>query len=92
MPHKQRDSKIAAGGGDEKASATTPPVFFSYSSQDAAVAAALVEARERHRIPCWVGIPPRDVKPGARYADAIVRARIHRSKAEGELQEFIPAA
>jgi TIR domain len=47
-------------------------VFISYASQDAAVAAALVEALERHGIACWIA--PRDVKAGALYADAIVRA------------------
>jgi TolB-like protein len=47
-------------------------VFISYSSQDAAVAAALVEALERHGLACWIA--PRDVKAGALYADAIVRA------------------
>ena len=70
--------EMAEGGGDEIASGTTPPVFISYASQDAAVAAALVEALERHGIPCWIA--PRDVKPGAQYADAIVRA-INEAKA-----------
>jgi TolB-like protein len=49
-----------------------PAIFVSYASQDAAVAAALVDALERHGIACWIA--PRDVKPGAQYADAIVRA------------------
>jgi TolB-like protein/Flp pilus assembly protein TadD len=62
---------MAEGGGD-KASGSTPPVFISYASQDAAVAAALVEALERRGIACWIA--PRDVKAGALYADAIVRA------------------
>jgi TolB-like protein len=47
-------------------------VFISYASQDATVAAALVEALERHGVKCWIA--PRDVKAGAQYADAIVRA------------------
>ena len=47
-------------------------VFISYASQDATVAAALVEALERHGVGCWIA--PRDVKAGALYADAIVRA------------------
>jgi TolB-like protein/thioredoxin-like negative regulator of GroEL len=47
-------------------------VFVSYASPDAAVAAALVEALERRGIACWIA--PRDVKAGALYADAIVRA------------------
>jgi len=47
-------------------------VFISYASQDAAVAGALVQALERHGVGCWIA--PRDVKAGAQYADAIVRA------------------
>src|SRR5450755_2055612 len=56
------------------ATATGEPacVFVSYASPDVAVAGALVEALERHGIACWIA--PRDVKPGAQYADAIVRA------------------
>ena len=53
-------------------SAGTPAVFISYASQDAAVAGALVEALERHGVGCWIA--PRDVKAGALYADALVRA------------------
>jgi TolB-like protein len=63
---------MAEGGGDENASGSAPRVFISYASQDAAVAAALVDALERRSIACWIA--PRDVKPGALYADAIVRA------------------
>jgi TolB-like protein/predicted Zn-dependent protease len=47
-------------------------VFVSYASQDAAVAHSIVENLEQHGIKCWIA--PRDVKPGAQYADAIVRA------------------
>src|SRR5882762_11805026 len=47
-------------------------VFISYASHDAAVARALVEALERHGVGCWIA--PRDVKAGAQYADAIIRA------------------
>ncbi|GAC1672920.1 MAG: hypothetical protein NVS9B2_21090 [Steroidobacteraceae bacterium] len=47
-------------------------MFVSYASPDAAVAGALVESLERHGIACWIA--PRDVKAGALYADAIVRA------------------
>src|SRR6267143_431698 len=54
------------------ASAGTPTVFISYASRDAAVAGALVEALERHGVGCWIA--PRDVKAGAQYADAIIRA------------------
>jgi TolB-like protein len=47
-------------------------VFISYASRDVAVADAIVEALERHGLKCWIA--PRDVKAGALYADAIVRA------------------
>jgi TolB-like protein/Tfp pilus assembly protein PilF len=47
-------------------------VFVSYASQDAAVANSIVEHLEGHELKCWIA--PRDVKPGAQYADAIVRA------------------
>jgi TolB-like protein/Flp pilus assembly protein TadD len=47
-------------------------VFVSYASQDAAVANSIVENLEKHGCKCWIA--PRDVKPGAQYADAIVRA------------------
>src|ERR1700676_728025 len=47
-------------------------VFISYASQDAAVANSVVEALERQGIRCWIA--PRDVTPGALYADGIIRA------------------
>jgi TolB-like protein/Tfp pilus assembly protein PilF len=50
----------------------TREVFISYASQDAPVAKILVEALERHGIPCWIA--PRDVVPGSLYADEIVGA------------------
>jgi TolB-like protein len=52
--------------------ASARDVFVSYASQDAAVANSVVERLERRGIRCWIA--PRDVKPGAQYADAIVRA------------------
>jgi TolB-like protein/Flp pilus assembly protein TadD len=58
----------AEGGADGE----PPAVFISYASPDATTANALVEALERHGIRCWIA--PRDVKAGALYADAIVRA------------------
>ncbi len=63
---------MTEGDGEQKASGSTSRVFISYASQDASVAVALVEALERHGIVCWIA--PRDVKAGALYADAIVRA------------------
>jgi nucleotide-binding universal stress UspA family protein len=53
-------------------------VFISYASQDAAVANSIVENLEQQGVKCWVA--PRDVKPGAPYADAIIRA-INEAKA-----------
>jgi adenylate cyclase len=53
-------------------------VFVSYASQDAAVANSIVESLESQGVKCWIA--PRDVKPGAQYADAIVRA-INEAKA-----------
>jgi hypothetical protein len=57
---------------DASPPAEQPRVFVSYASPDVAVANDLVEVLEQHRIPCWIA--PRDVKPGALYADAIIRA------------------
>jgi TolB-like protein len=47
-------------------------VFVSYASQDGAVANAIVAALERQGLRCWIA--PRDVTPGALYADLIIRA------------------
>ena len=51
---------------------TSSHVFISYASQDAAVADAVVRALEGHGVKCWIA--PRDVVPGALYADEIVHA------------------
>ena len=47
-------------------------VFLSYASPDAEVANQVCQYLENHGVACWMA--PRDVKPGAAYADAIVRA------------------
>ena len=47
-------------------------LFISYASHDAAVAEKVCSAMEAAGFPCWMA--PRDVKPGAQYADAIVAA------------------
>src|SRR5450631_4172577 len=47
-------------------------VFLSYASADAEVANQVCQFLESHGVACWIA--PRDVKPGAVYADAIVRA------------------
>ena len=57
------------------AETTTGParlLFISYASHDAEVAQKVCSALEAAGFPCWMA--PRDVKPGAQYADAIVRA------------------
>jgi TolB-like protein len=76
---------MAEGGGGKEATGAAPEapealraysgapdIFISYASQDAAVADAVVGALERAGLRCWVA--PRDVVPGALYADEIVRA------------------
>ena len=47
-------------------------VFVSYASQDVVAANAVVQALEHGQITCWIA--PRDVVPGALYADGIIRA------------------
>jgi len=54
------------------ASNASSHVFISYASQDVAITDAVVEALEGHGVRCWFA--PRDVVPGALYADEIVRA------------------
>ena len=63
---------MAEDGGEEKTSDRTRTVFISYASQDASVANSIVESLEQHGLRCWLA--PRDVRPGAQYAEAIVRA------------------
>jgi len=48
------------------------PAFISYASQDADTANQICQSLESQGTSCWIA--PRDVKPGAQYADAIVRA------------------
>src|ERR1700687_456042 len=70
-------------GADESSEAVSQPpgasaaagsrtVFLSYASADAEVANQVCQALEAQGVLCWMA--PRDVKPGAQYADAIVRA------------------
>jgi TolB-like protein len=76
---------VAEGDGEEQSARSalesrstrqsevgTQDVFISYASADKATADSVCAALERAKIPCWIA--PRDVKPGARYAHAIVRA------------------
>src|SRR6202162_5619850 len=64
----------AAAGAPEalRAHWGTSDVFIASPRQDAAVADAVVGALERAGLQCWIA--PRDVVPGALYADEIVRA------------------
>jgi TolB-like protein/Flp pilus assembly protein TadD len=59
-------------GPTAEAAATSARVFISYASHDAEVAQKVCSALEAAGFPCWMA--PRDVKAGAQYADAIVRA------------------
>ena len=53
-------------------------LFLSYASHDSDTANSVCQFLESYGNPCWLA--PRDVKPGAPYADAIVRA-INEAKA-----------
>ena len=64
--------------GGSQPSGGPAPVFISYASQDAETANTVCQSLESHGVSCWMA--PRDVKAGAQYADAIVRA-INEAKA-----------
>jgi TolB-like protein len=70
---------MAEGDGMDAASGgiASRTVFLSYASQDAEMANTVCRELERRGVRCWIA--PRDVAPGALYADAIVRA-INESK------------
>ena len=66
---------MAEGDGEVQTTADltgAPDVFISYASQDAGLANAVVAALERRELRCWIA--PRDVTPGALYADEIIRS------------------
>src|ERR1700722_8619257 len=54
------------------AGAASRTVFLSYASPDAETVNQVCRFLESHGVSCWMA--PRNVKPGAAYADAIVRA------------------
>jgi TolB-like protein len=61
------------GGTADRARAPEPArVFISYASADQLIGDDVCRVLEAAGIRCWMA--PRDVKPGALYADAIVRA------------------
>jgi adenylate cyclase len=66
------EDRTPLGTDASRAQSGTPDVFISYASPDAAVADAVVGALERGGLRCWIA--PRDVVPGALYADEIIRA------------------
>jgi TolB-like protein len=75
MEQRSKGVDVAEGDGEERTAGTEVAprvVFISYASQDAALANTVVEALERNEVACWIA--PRDVTPGAFYADAIVHA------------------
>jgi hypothetical protein len=47
-------------------------VFLCHATEDKAVATAICEALEAGGVPCWIA--PRNIKPGADYSGAIVKA------------------
>jgi TolB-like protein len=49
-----------------------PQVFVSHASQDATLANAIVDALEHNGIRCWIA--PRNIVPGAPYAEGIIYA------------------
>jgi TolB-like protein/Tfp pilus assembly protein PilF len=65
-------SEAVSGPPGASAAAGSRTVFLSYASPDAAVVNQVCEFLESHGVACWMA--PRDVKPGAAYADSIVRA------------------
>ena len=70
---------MAEGDGVDGASGGigSRTVFLSYASHDTEIANTVCRDLENRGIRCWIA--PRDVAPGALYADAIVRA-INESK------------
>jgi len=73
-----RAESESPSGPSETTACPARPLFISYASHDADVAQKVCSALEAAGFPCWIA--PRDVKPGAQYADAIVGA-INEAKA-----------
>jgi serine/threonine-protein kinase len=68
-------TRVAEGDGEEQTTADLPgmpDVFISYASQNTGIANAVVAVLERGGLRCWIA--PRDVTPGALYADEIIRS------------------
>jgi TolB-like protein/Flp pilus assembly protein TadD len=73
-----RTESESPSGPAEATAGAARHLFISYASQDAGVAQNACSALEAAGFLCWMA--PRDVKPGAQYADSIVRA-INEAKA-----------
>jgi TolB-like protein/Flp pilus assembly protein TadD len=70
---RSEKNEMAEAGDDERpasAPSGAPEVFVSYASPDSAVADEIVATLERQGVKCWIA--PRDVTPGAHYADSIM--------------------
>lgn len=72
MADRTEPENLQGPADNAKAMAVPARVFISYASQDKAAADSVCQALETTGVACWIA--PRDVKPGARYADAIVQA------------------
>ena len=68
----QNTDAVLAASGDLHVQPGRREIFVIYASQDAAIADTVVRAFEGTGLKCWIA--PRDVVPGALYADEIVRA------------------
>jgi TolB-like protein len=68
----ERTESESRGGPAEATAGAAGPLFISYASHDVVSAQKACSALEAAGFPCWMA--PRDVNPGAQYADAIVRA------------------
>jgi len=67
-----RTESESPGGPVAATAGAAGHLLISYASHDADLAQKVCSALEEAGFPCWMA--PRDVKPGAQYADAIVRA------------------
>ena len=72
MADRAQSDDLQGTAANATASAEPARVFVSYASADAAVTKVIVESLERGGLRCWIA--PRDVRPGAQYADAIIEA------------------
>src|SRR4030095_2909483 len=67
-PGCTRSPALAGSSGDRM----PHDIFISHSSRDKAVAQAVCALLERRGITCWIA--PRDITPGAAWAESIIDA------------------